>query len=532
MAFQVNTNINALNAHAQSTFTQSKLANSLEKLSSGLRINKAADDASGLAIADDLRAQADSLGQAIRNSNDTIGIIQIADKAMDEQVSILNTIKTKATQAAQDGQTTSTRRYIQADINRLIEGLDNIAATTTYNGQSLLSGAFTNKSFQIGAYSNQTVNFSIGATSSDKVGQVRLETTGMIDVSAGASALSAVTLKFMDVDGVTDVTLESVKISHSAGTGIGALVEVINKNSNLIRATATYNVQGTGSAAVAAGSIKGLKINDITIGDISGISANDSDGRLTAAINAAKDRTGVEATVDEFGRLNLKSTDGRAIKIEVASGGATGAKAILGGGSFAQVSAGGASNVIVGRISLIRLDARDIKISGTNFANVGFVSGSTALGNGNVGGVAQTTVNLRDMRGAWNMDVACAAGMNANLALSKHRQTSVGDDNQAGGAGVTNLEGAMISMSVADSAIKMLDSIRSDLGSVQNQLISTINNITITQVNVKSAEANIREVDFAAESANFNKLNILAQSGSYAMSQANSVQQNILRLLQ
>lgn len=176
MAFQVNTNINALNAHAQSTFTQTSLSSSLQKLSSGLRINSAKDDASGMAIADSLRSQASALGQAIRNTNDGMAIIQIADKAMDEQVKILDTIKTKATQAAQDGQTETTRKAIQADINRLIESMDNIAATTSYNGLSLLAGGFTNKEFQVGAYSNQTIRASIGATSSDKTGHVRTET--------------------------------------------------------------------------------------------------------------------------------------------------------------------------------------------------------------------------------------------------------------------------------------------------------------------------------------------------------------------
>ena len=175
MAFQVNTNINALNAHAQSTFTQTSLSSSLQKLSSGLRINSAKDDASGMAIADNLRSQANTLGQAIRNTNDGMAIIQIADKAMDEQVKILDTIKTKATQAAQDGQTETTRKAIQADINRLVESLDNIAATTSYNGLSLLAGGFTNKEFQVGAYSNQTIRASIGATSSDKIGHVRTE---------------------------------------------------------------------------------------------------------------------------------------------------------------------------------------------------------------------------------------------------------------------------------------------------------------------------------------------------------------------
>ncbi|RDU68762.1 flagellin B, partial [Helicobacter aurati] len=133
--------------------TQRNLKDSLEKLSSGLRINKAADDASGMIIADNLRSQASALGQAISNTNDAMGIIQIADKAMDEQLKILDTVKVKATQAAQDGQTTESRRAIQSDITRLIQGLDMIGNTTSFNGQKLLSGSFTNKEFQVGAYS-------------------------------------------------------------------------------------------------------------------------------------------------------------------------------------------------------------------------------------------------------------------------------------------------------------------------------------------------------------------------------------------
>jgi len=154
---RINTNVMALNASANTSFTTRNITKSLVKLSSGLRINKAADDASGMAIADSLRSQANSLGQAISNTNDGIGIIQIADKAMDEQIKILDTITTNATQAAQDGQTTKTRQAIQADINRLIEGLDYIGNTTSFNGQALLSGQYTSKEFQVGAYSNQTV---------------------------------------------------------------------------------------------------------------------------------------------------------------------------------------------------------------------------------------------------------------------------------------------------------------------------------------------------------------------------------------
>ncbi|TLE02135.1 flagellin hook IN motif-containing protein, partial [Helicobacter bilis] len=249
MAFQVNTNINALNAHVNTVVTQRGLKDSLEKLSSGLRINKAADDASGMIIADSLRSQASALGQAISNTNDAMGIIQIADKAMDEQLKILDTVKVKATQAAQDGQTTESRRAIQSDITRLIQGLDMIGNTTSFNGQKLLSGAFTNKEFQVGAYSNESIKASIGATTSDKIGQVRVATGGLI------TAANTVKLTFKNVDGVNDVSLQSVKISTSVGTGIGVLAEVINKNSDKTGIRAVANVISTSDAMVKSGTM-------------------------------------------------------------------------------------------------------------------------------------------------------------------------------------------------------------------------------------------------------------------------------------
>ncbi|GAB6045543.1 flagellin B [Caminibacter profundus] len=516
MGLRINTNVAALNAHTALQITNRNLNSSLEKLSTGLRINKAADDASGLQIADSLRDQADSLGQAIRNANDAIGVMQIADKAMDEQVKILNTIKVKATQAAQDGQTSDTRKALQEDIVRLMEELDNIAGTTTYNGKSLLSGSFTNQKFQIGAYSNQTVTASIGATSSDKIGSTRFETQGVIKVSQGANALEEVKLKFASVDGTNDITLESVKISTSAGTGIGVLAEVINKNSNLTGVRASWQVQGTGSTEVQSGTIKGLTINGVTIGDIT-VQKADSDGNLVNSINAVKDKTGVEAFIDEQGRLNLRSLDGRAIDISsFSSGGAN----ILGKGDFAQVSNGAGSDVIVGRLTLTRLDARDIRISGT-------VGGANALSKIGMlkSQMAEATINLRTIKGEFSADQASAIGANANNQIA-------GDNAKGLGAGVTTLRGAMAVMDIADSAMKLLDKIRADIGSVQNQLVSTINNISVTQVNVKAAESQIRDVDFAQETANFQKYNLLAQSGSYALSQANAAQQNVMRLLQ
>ncbi|WP_141080387.1 flagellin B, partial [Campylobacter pinnipediorum] len=319
MSFRINTNVNAMNSHANAVGNNRNLANSLGRLSSGLRIQTAADDASGLAIADSLRSQASALGQAIANGNDAIGIIQVADKAMDEQLKILDTIKVKATQAAQDGQTTRSRQALQADIVRLMEELDNIGNSTSFNGQQLLNGTFSNKEFQIGAYSNQTVKASIGATTSDKIGLTRFESSKLITAASGK-----VSLTFINVDGINNVKVAATELSYGLGKGIGALAENINKVADQSGVRATFDVTIIASKAITAGSIVSLNINGVKIGDLD-VKDNDSNGTLVNAINTVKDQTGVEASIDPQGKLVLTSRDGRAIKI---SGGANGDKAI------------------------------------------------------------------------------------------------------------------------------------------------------------------------------------------------------------
>ncbi|EKD4912462.1 flagellin A [Campylobacter jejuni] len=572
MGFRINTNIGALNAHANSVVNARELDKSLSRLSSGLRINSAADDASGMAIADSLRSQAATLGQAINNGNDAIGILQTADKAMDEQLKILDTIKTKATQAAQDGQSLKTRTMLQADINRLMEELDNIANTTSFNGKQLLSGNFINQEFQIGASSNQTIKATIGATQSSKIGLTRFETGGRISTSGEVQF----TLK--NYNGIDDFQFQKVVISTSVGTGLGALAEEINKSADKTGVRATFTVETRGMAAVRAGTTSDdFAINGVTIGQVA-YEDGDGNGALVAAINSVKDTTGVEASIDANGQLLLTSREGRGIKID----------GNIGGGAF--INADMKENY--GRLSLVKNDGKDILISGSNLSSTGF--GATQF-------ISQASVSLRESKGRFDANIADAMGFGsvnkgvmlggystvtaymssagsgfsagsgysvgsgknystgfANaIAISAASQLSAVYNVSAGSgfssgstlsqfatmkttafgvkdetAGVTTLKGAMAVMDIAETAITNLDQIRADIGSVQNQLQVTINNITVTQVNVKAAESTIRDVDFAAESANFSKYNILAQSGSYAMSQANAVQQNVLKLLQ
>ncbi|RTI97547.1 flagellin [Campylobacter jejuni] len=575
MGFRINTNVAALNAKANSDLNSKALDQSLARLSSGLRINSAADDASGMAIADSLRSQASTLGQAISNGNDALGILQTADKAMDEQLKILDTIKTKATQAAQDGQSLKTRTMLQADINRLMEELDNIANTTSFNGKQLLSGNFINQEFQIGASSNQTVKATIGATQSSKIGLTRFETGGRISESGEVQF----TLK--NYNGIDDFKFQKVVISTSVGTGLGALADEINKNADKTGVRATFTVETRGMGAVREGTTsEDFTINGVKIGKVE-YKDGDSNGALVSAINSVKDTTGVEASIDENGKLLLTSREGRGIKIE----------GDIGKGAFINPN----MKENYGRLSLVKNDGKDILISGT---------GLTATGFGASNFISQASVSLRESKGQIDANVADAMGFNsvdkgnilggyssvsaymssqgsgfsagsgysvgsgknystgfANvIAVSAASQLSAVYNVSAGSgfssgsnlsqfatlktsvgntlgvkdetAGVTTLKGAMAVMDIAETAITNLDQIRADIGSVQNQITSTINNITVTQVNVKSAESQIRDVDFASESANYSKANILAQSGSYAMAQANSTQQNVLRLLQ
>ncbi|EBF5489201.1 flagellin A [Campylobacter coli] len=576
MGFRINTNIGALNAHANSVVNARELDKSLSRLSSGLRINSAADDASGMAIADSLRSQAATLGQAINNGNDAIGILQTADKAMDEQLKILDTIKTKATQAAQDGQSLKTRTMLQADINRLMEELDNIANTTSFNGKQLLSGNFINQEFQIGASSNQTVKATIGATQSSKIGLTRFETGGRISTSGEVQF----TLK--NYNGIDDFQFQKVVISTSVGTGLGALAEEINKSADQTGVRATFTVETRGMAAVRAGTTSDdFAINGVKIGQVE-YKDGDSNGALVAAINSVKDTTGVEASIDANGQLLLSSREGRGIKIEGS----------IGGGAF--INKDMMENY--GRLSLVKNDGKDILVSGTGLESAGFGANNF---------ISQASVSLRESKGRFDANIADAMGFGSvnkgvilagassvsaymsaagsgfsagsgysagsgknysaviaanavvisnTSAVSKIYNVSAGSGFSSGStlsqfatmktsagnslgakdetAGVTTLKGAMAVMDIAETATTNLDQIRADIGSVQNQLQVTINNITVTQVNVKAAESTIRDVDFAAESANFSKYNILAQSGSYAMSQANAVQQNVLKLLQ
>ncbi|MCI6565470.1 flagellin B, partial [Campylobacter sp.] len=510
----------------------------LTHLSSGLRVNKAADDASGMTIADSLKSQANSLGQAIANGNDAIGIVQTADGAMDEQLQIVDTIRTKAIQAAQDGQSTDSRKALQADISRLMEELDNIAKTTSFNGKQLLNVNFSNKNFQICAYSNETVQISIGATESSKIGHTRFETSANLIISTeGGITGGTIKLELSGIDGFPNgYKFQDIDGNELKADGLKAIADRLNGVSDTTGVRAKVTNAVTFSGVIAAGTIKGLEINGAKIGDIEVI-AGDQNAVLANAINAVKAQTGVEASVTD-GRLTLTARDGRTINMKIHS--TAGANvSVMGAVGEKSYSKGGYS--FLGNLSLTREDARDIVIgiTNTNTQNLGvdvssFFSSAIKFSEAVMNSVGNTaTVTLKDLNtGILDGHVAAAMGYFHTGQYSVGSYSVMGQKVADQLSGVTTYGGAQAMISVAESAQKQLDRIRADIGSVQNQIVATINNISTTQVNVKAAESQIRDVDFASEASNFNKYNLLAQSGSYALSQANTIQQNVMRLLQ
>ena len=454
MGFRINTNIAAMNAHRNSTNTNIALDKSLQSLSSGLRINTAADDASGLAIANSLRSQATGLGQAINNANDGIGVMQTADGALDEYQNILNIVRTKAIQSASDGQNNDSRAAIQRDITKLLEEADNIASTTSFNGQKLLNGNFTDRNFQIGAYANETVSTSIGSA--------RIIETGNLTIASAGAITAAGTEASLLINGTS---IASLTTSATTSDGANVVAGAINDESATTGVTAVArNSVTSGPVAGGATADGDITINGIAI-DAASIGVGDSSGALVAAINSSTSKTNVSASLNNQNQLVLTGVDGANIHLTENNGGL--AKAGL--------------------------------VAGENY-------GTTVL--------SGASVSIAGATGASGLDVATSV----TKTLSD--------------VDVTSYLGAQEAIQIADMALKEIDAVRSNIGSTQNQLESTIRNISVTQVNVSAAESQIRDVDFAAESANFAKYNILAQSGSYAMSQANAVQQNVMKLLQ
>ncbi len=587
MGFKINTNVAAMNAQMNAVNNNRALDKSLAALSSGLRINNAADDASGLAIANQLNSQANGLGQAIRNANDGINVAQTADGALEEYTNIINTVRTKAIQAASDGQNADSRKAIQADIDKLLEEAQNISKTTSFNGQQLLDGSFQDKNFHIGAYAGETVGMDIKSVQTSKIGSLTSVTNDGTGASGtandGIGARDALTAGNITETGSGNVlkknelTINGTDISASLNANSANDLQSAKSIAAAITDATGMLAQGTtkleGGAVVGATLSAGstLKINGHSV-DVASktFATGDSDGALVKAINDISDQSGVTAE-SIGGKLVLTASDGKNIAV-----GATSDSLTATGLTSSVTTSVGAANAIEltsGSTVSKTIAEGELIINGQDMAGIygdGATAGSAAQqlqeAIRNIDGFEDSSIAADgaitlEVNNGNDLNISGSATLNLTEAITNSSQkgvveifsedkvtvggTDVGSFGFVAGGfspksnnisldsiDVTTREGAEVAIKIADAALKQIDSVRSDIGSTQNQLESTVRNISVTQVNVTAAESTIRDVDFASESANLQKRNILAQSGVYAMSQANSAQQNVMRLLQ
>ena len=607
MPLIVNTNIASLNTQRQLELANQAIGKSLERLSSGLRINRAADDPAGLAIATRLQAQVRGLQQASRNANNAISLVQTAEGALNSVTDILQRLRELAVQAASDDNTDTDRTALNNEASQLRDELTRLANTVEFNGTTLLDGTFSGKKFQIGANADQTLTFAIADVRATAIGQFASQAVDIADgiatptsdgvgnLSAGefsinstdvlatsdsddqlsvvaiggaslAAALSGATYadslltaslningtnvslsglsgtttgafatdvaSLINAANITDVTARVLATSllvieagggtnlvlgadntgataaqHSSAAGIAStlgLGSTFIGSTGATSAITTYN--GQSSSLAKAASVNGVRsttgvsanvnensltftnsvatttitsgdffVNGVNIGAVT-VSTNDSNGALAAAINAQSTNTGVKATVSS-GKLTLNAQDGRNITISAVSGVQTGL-----GNTGADLTFTGVNAVERGSLTLT--STGNFTVAGTT-TDFGSIAATTFVASGNLSTLAVTSRS------------------SANTAITQ-----------------------------IDSALDTINTSRSSIGAVQSRLQTAINFLANAAENQAASESRIRDADFAFETAQFTRAQILVQAATAILAQANAQPQVALQLLQ
>ena len=485
MGLYINTNLSSLNAQRKLTSTSNSLSRSFERLSSGLRINGARDDAAGLSITTRFTAQIRGLNQAVRNSNDGISLAQTAEGALNETTNILQRMRELSVQAANDTNSDSDRASLQAEVAQLKSELDRISETTNFNGNKILSGDFLARDLQVGANVGETLSVSIeGAGTKDLARQVRTGPTTVsssvmsgftISYGSGTAAGSA----FVRSSNAGDDNLSTSNKAASAiskAAAINSLTETTGVRAIVDETTASGTLV-TGGALDASNYIElnGQKISGFTV------QGNDADNSLVDAINAVSDETGVVASLDADSELVLTASDGRNITLETV--GTAGATTGLNNGAAA-------ATLSYGQITLQSDDTFTIG-DGTN---AGTGTGVTSLGQD-----------------------AGVFGVNST--------------NSVYSVDISDRDGAVKALDTIDLALENVSASRANLGALQNRLESTINNLSTTSENLSASRSRILDADFASETAQLSRNQIIQQAGVSILAQANQQPQIALGLL-
>jgi len=489
MSLRINQNITAMNAYRNLSVTSSQMSKSLEKLSSGYRINRAADDAAGLAISEGLRSQIGGLKVAGRNTQDAINVVQTADGALNETTSILQRMRDLSVQAANDGGLDAgAKQNIQTEMDQLKSELTRISDTTQFNGTKLLDGNY-NGSFQVGANAGETISGNVTpAMSAQGLGLQNVDVTG-------ATALSGVTST--SAAGTDSVAAVTGTDSTATLTFAGGDADVRSWVSGLANKATDFKVDST------AVDLSTFNTSTGTIAD------------LKAAIDTAVGTTNYDTTVSGNAvTITSHAKDGQ----DIALTGTTGVSVTETAGTAAVSASAGTASQLTGTFDFSSL------------------SGVISLG--------EKSVDLDAVLG--NLDPNATDAEKATALQNAFRETfapdaSVGSDGTftINAPVVGTQEFAVVGHDGADTAITKLDkaldtvsTVRANLGAYQNRFEHTINNINVAVENLSASESAIRDTDMASEMVNFTRTQILSQAGTAMLAQANQIPQGVLRLLQ
>jgi flagellin len=494
MSTMINTNIASLNAQRNLTTSQASLNTSLQRLSSGLRINSAKDDAAGLAISERLSSQIGGLNQAGRNANDGISLAQTAEGDLAQIGNNLQRIRDLSVQAANASNSVSDRAALNNEATQLIAEIDRVASASNFNGVKLLDGTFAAQTFQVGA--NGTANdqitvASVSSARSASLGVGSASSYATTVAGAGAVTTTAFAAGALSINGYQTGASSSDGVSYSNASGSGiAKAAAINAISGSTGVTATVGstaVAGTtltSQGAIASGDVL---INGVNIGALGATTTSAGRGaQSAAAINAVSAQTGVTATF----------------------------------------------NTTTGAVALTAIDGRNITI--TTSTNAAAAAANTGIGAAATGTTTTSTSTLSlssNSSAGITIDNGSSTGTTAaNLTAAYSSATATV------GAGVSSLNlgtaaGAIAALSTIDAALANINTSRASLGAYQNRFASTVVSLQTTAENYTASRSRIRDADFAQETANMTRAQVLQQAGTAILAQANSAPQGVLALL-
>ncbi len=517
MASTINTNVQSLNAQRNLSQSQMSLATSMQRLSSGLRINSAKDDAAGLAISERFTSQIRGVNQAARNANDGISLSQVAEGALGSASNILQRIRELAVQSANATNSASDRAALNQEVSQLTAELDRIAKTAQFNGQNILDGSFTTASFQVGANANQTIiatttNFSTNKYGNNRIGSIVAASTGApgdlvygstsgvgaYPTSPTLAATSSIGADTLIIDGAT----ASATIDVAAGSSAKKIAADINAQSGTTGVTATartsidinkFDLPGSYALTILSSNSTALSVTFSIGNDGTGAAANTPDG-LAQAVTAFNDRasnTGVTAKLNSTGTgITLTNDSGQDIKLTSATT------------SAGQFDIGDTAAVAPEVTGITVAAGADAYVTGsiTLDSNQGFGLKSTAGG-----GVAGTT---------FFQSATMASQLQATDSLD-----------------VSTVDSATRTLSTVDSSIAVIASQRAKFGALQSRFETAISSLQTTGENLSASRSRIQDADFAMETSNLTRTQILQQAGTAMVAQANQLPQSVLQLL-